>query len=32
MLDDLLILCIGGLATCVIFMLAIVVAKIRGWE
>jgi hypothetical protein len=32
MLDDLLILCIAGMATCVIFMLAIVVAKIRGWE
>jgi len=32
MLDDLLMLCICGMATCVIFMLAIVVAKIFKWE
>lgn len=32
MLDNLLILCMGGIVTCVIFLVAILVAKIRGWE
>jgi hypothetical protein len=32
MLDNLLILSMGGITICVIFILAILVAKIRGWE
>lgn len=30
--DNLMILCIGGIATCVIFLVAGLVAKIKGWE
>jgi hypothetical protein len=32
MLDNLLILCMGGIATCAIFLLAGLIAKWKGWE
>jgi hypothetical protein len=32
MLDNLLILCIGGAIICAIFVVTGIIAKIRGWE
>jgi uncharacterized membrane protein YccF (DUF307 family) len=32
MLDNLLILFMGGIATCVIFLVAGLIAKWKGWE
>jgi hypothetical protein len=32
MLDNLLILCLGGAIICAVFVIAGIIAKVRGWE